>query len=99
MLEFEVEKNDNQIRLVLKGNLLHVVAEELEKKLFEFVGEDVVIDFSQVGLITSRCLAVLVDFLKKQEKVGKTLKVVLANSYVKKIFEMVGLISKFEVVG
>ncbi|GEM_PF-6060718 len=92
------DKETGVVNLLVEGNLLYSNAKLLEDKLEKLVGQDVVIDFSKTGLITSKGLAILIDFLKKQETLNKKVKIKVGTSYVKRVLEMAGLVDKVDVI-
>ena len=91
------DKETGKVTVVVEGNILYSNAKLFEDKLNKVVGEDVVIDFTKTGLITSKGLAILIDFLKKQEDLNKSVSVKVGTNYVRRVLEMAGLVDKVNI--
>ena len=98
-MKTNIEVNGTSMTIAIEGRLDTLTAPELEAKLKDYqMGElmEIVLDCSQLEYISSAGLRVLLEAYKSL-KMGGVLRVVNANDITKKVFEVTGFESIFNI--
>ncbi len=99
MVNITIQELEKENKVILKGEMDTVAAEEVEQKLrplYESNGKDVVIDCQELEYIASSGLRILINILKAANSKG--CKVVLrnVNNDIKNVLQLTGVDSLFE---
>jgi anti-anti-sigma factor len=98
-MEFQTKKEANSVVVTITGRLDAVTAPEYEKKLNELIaGEEVrfVVDFEQLGYISSAGLRALLATAKRLKSKGGQIGFANVGGAVKEVFDISGFGSIFQ---
>lgn len=91
-MEINIEQNENQLNVILKGRLDTVTSKELLDKLTIEIrkGNNIIFDFNDLDYLSSAGLRALVLFKKEAQQTGNKIEILNANEMVKDIFKTTG---------
>lgn len=93
-LTINIEEQNKQAIMTLKGEIDVYTAPKLKEQLNELVGEseaDVLVDLKDVTYMDSTGLGTFVSGLKHAKESGTTLKLIRANERLYRLFKVTGL--------
>jgi stage II sporulation protein AA (anti-sigma F factor antagonist) len=97
----KIERNElgNTMVIRLEGDLDERAVDGLRKALYACICEgqfNVVLNLSKVGFVSYMCLGVIVERLRRFRAVKGDIKLVGVNTYMERLFRMVGVTTLFE---
>jgi anti-sigma B factor antagonist len=93
-MNIEIKENENQVDIIIKGDIEMMTIKEFKEKLFNIgqnVNKDVVLDLYNVDYIDSSGVGVLISMMKLQKKKGKILKVSKVSPSVMNVLQLSSL--------
>ena len=100
MSDTSFEKQGSTLTVKPNGNLDLVTSPVLEKEIQEHMDgiQEMILDFTDVGYISSGGLRVLISMEQQLEKLGGGMKIIHANESILDVFELVGFMDVVTVV-
>ncbi|SDB59154.1 anti-sigma B factor antagonist [Ruminococcaceae bacterium FB2012] len=98
-MKAEILKTKKRLDVIVEGKLDAVTSPELEEKLMPALNDiqTLVFDFSELKLISSAGLRVLLSATKRMDELGGTMTIKNASDSVKKVFKLTGFINVLNV--
>ncbi len=98
-MKAEILKTKKRLDVIVEGKLDAVAAPELEEKLIPALNDiqTLIFDFSELKLISSAGLRVLLSATKRMDDLGGTMTIKNASDDVKKVFKLTGFINVLNV--
>ena len=98
-MKAEILKTKKRLDVIVEGKLDAVTSPEFEEKLMPALNDiqTLVFDFSELKLISSAGLRVLLSATKRMDELGGTMTIKNASDSVKKVFKLTGFINVLNV--